>query len=94
MHPKKNDWEKVKTTYAPIADTVTHREQFITLLEKVFYEIYDHHGSLNTNTDLSQKLAPSGTDIWAEYGNNLAIITEIKQGSNAEKKGMRAGMEI
>ncbi|WP_309641405.1 S41 family peptidase [Flavobacterium sp.] len=91
---KQTDWPKVKTTYAPIADTITHREQFISLLEKVFCEIYDHHASLNTNTDLSQKMVPSSTDIWAEYSNNRAIITEIKHASNAEKNGMAAGMEI
>src|SRR5215217_1306649 len=64
---KQTDWQKVKIVYSPMVDTLTSKRNFILLLEKVFYEIYDHHSSLNTNTEISQKLVPSGADIWAEY---------------------------
>jgi len=91
---KQTDWEKVKTVYSPLIDTVTSRQSFVLLLEKVFYEIYDHHASLNTNTAISQRLVPSGADIWAEYIEGKPVITEIKQGSGAEKAGMKPGMQI
>src|SRR5215467_4657761 len=91
---KKTDWEKVKNTYQPIVDTVTTKESFIALLEKVFYEIYDHHASLNTNTDVSQRLVPSGTDIWAAYINDKPIILEVRPGFGAEKVGLQKGMEL
>ncbi len=91
---KQTDWEKVKVIYSPSLDTIATREQFIALLERGFYEIYDHHASLNTNTDFSQKLVPSGTAIWAEYRDGKPIITEIKQGSNAMNCGIMAGMEV
>jgi len=91
---KQTDWEKVKTIYNPLFDTVTSRQSFVLLLEKVFYEIYDHHASLNTNTSISQRLVPSGADIWAEYIGGKPMITEIKQGSGAERAGMKAGMQI
>src|SRR3954471_12625547 len=53
---KQTDWEKVNSFYGPMADTVSSRDGFVLLLEKVFYELYDHHASLNTNTQLSQQL--------------------------------------
>ncbi|MFN2439964.1 MAG: hypothetical protein ABR503_12245, partial [Chitinophagaceae bacterium] len=64
---KSTNWEKVKQVYSPLIDTITSRRSFVLLLEKVFYELYDHHASLNTNTQESQRLVPSGTDIWADY---------------------------
>jgi len=88
------DWEKVKIYYSPFFDTVSSRNSFVLLLEKVFYEIYDHHASLNTNTPVSQRLVPSGTDIWAEYSNGKPLITELRKDYGASKVGMKAGMEI
>src|SRR5215831_4876275 len=73
---KQTDWNKVKTVYQPLIDTVTTRASFVGILEKAFYEIYDHHASLNANTAESQRLVPSGTDLWAEYLNDTPTIVE------------------
>ncbi|TMI81031.1 MAG: peptidase [Bacteroidetes bacterium] len=91
---KQTNWDKVKTICAPLVDTITTRTSFIGILEKAFYEIYDHHASLNTNTPESQRLVPSGTDLWAEYVNGMPIVIEVKQGSGAERAGIRAGMKL
>jgi len=91
---KQTDWNKVKTLYGPLVDTVTIRASFVGILEKAFYEIYDHHASLNTNTSESQRLVPSGADLWAEYVNGKPTITEVKQGSRAEQVGVRGGMQL
>jgi C-terminal processing protease CtpA/Prc len=91
---KQTNWDKVKTVYAPLVDTVTTRASFVGILERAFYEIYDHHASLNTNTPESQRLVPSGTDLWAEYVNGRPTIVEVKQGSGAELVGLRGGMQI
>jgi C-terminal processing protease CtpA/Prc len=88
------NWEKVKTYYSPYFDSVSSRNSFVLLLEKVFYELYDHHASLNTNTLQSQRLVPSGTDIWAEYVNGKPIIIELRKDFGAEKAGIKPGMEI
>lgn len=91
---KQTDWNKVKIVYGAQMDTVTSIHSFVLLLEKVFNELYDHHASLNTNTLESQRLVPSGTDIWAEYINNNPVITEVRSGFGAEKTGLKAGMGI
>ncbi|MGZ5190225.1 MAG: S41 family peptidase [Flavisolibacter sp.] len=91
---KQTDWDKVKLYYGPLMDTVTSRHSFVLLMEKVINELYDHHASLSTNTKESQRLVPSGTDIWAEFKNGKAIITEVRIGFGAMKSGLQAGMEI
>jgi len=94
FNKKQTNWQKVKEIYSPIIDTITNRNQFVTILEKALYEIYDHHAILNTNTDNSQRLVPSGTDIWAEYINGRPIITEVRRGFGAETSGIFPGMEV
>jgi C-terminal processing protease CtpA/Prc len=91
---KQINWQRVKEIYSPAIDTITTRNQFVTVLEKAFNEIYDHHAVLNTNTDNSQRLVPSGTDIWAEYVNGKPMITELRKGFGAEAAGIVAGMEV
>lgn len=91
---KQTDWGKVKAMYGPLFDTLTSKENFIAGLENVFYELYDHHASLNTNTPLSQRLVPSGADIWAEYVNGIPEVIEVRSGSGADRAGIRAGMQL
>jgi C-terminal processing protease CtpA/Prc len=91
---KKTDWDAAKIIFAKQLDTITSRESFVMLLEKMFHELYDHHASLNTNTPESQRLVPSGADVWAEYENDKPVITEVRKNLNAEKSGLRSGMQI
>lgn len=94
MDVKQTDWDNVKTIYSKALDTVHTRDQFVSLLEKAMYEIYDHHAILNTNTDHSFRLVPSGTDIWAEYKNGKATITELRKGFGADVCGIKPGMQV
>ena len=91
---KQTDWDLAKNVYLPATDTISSRSSFISLLEKMLYEIYDAHASLNTNTPFSQRLVPSGTDIWAAFINGKPVITDIRPGFGADKAGMVKGMEI
>ena len=91
---KKTDWNKVRLMYGSQVDSITSKAGFISLLEKAFYELYDHHASLNNNTSESQRLVPSGADLWAAYRNGKAVITEVRLGSGADNAGILAGMEV
>jgi C-terminal processing protease CtpA/Prc len=94
FNKKQTNWQKVKEIYLPMVERVTSRNQFVAILEKAFNEIYDHHAILNTNTDSSRRLVPSGTDIWAEYSNGKPIITETRRSFGAENSGILPGMEV
>ena len=91
---KTTDWEKVKTLYRPRLKEVATREEFIGILEGVLEELYDPHAHLNTNTATSPKLIPSGTDLWAEWNGDRAVLTEVRAGSAAERVGLKAGVEV
>lgn len=94
FNKKQTDWQRVKEKYEGVFDTVSNRGNFISALEKVLNELYDHHAIINTNTDHSFRLVPSGTDIWAEYHNGKALITEVRKGFGAEACGIKAGMQV
>lgn len=91
---KHTDWQEVKSIYAPQVDSVKSRDEFVSILEKMFNEIYDHHAGLNTNTMLSKRLVPSGSDLWAAFVNGKPVITEVRRDFGAARSGIKAGMEI
>lgn len=91
---KQTDWDRVHTLYAPQADTVRSRSGLIDLLERAFYELYDHHASLHTNLPGSQLLVPSGADLWAVFRNGRATITDVRPGTRAADGGLHAGMIV
>ena len=91
---KQTDWLLVKEKYTKELERIQTREEFISLTEKALYEIYDHHAILNTNTQSSFRLVPSGSDIWAEYRNGKAVITELRKGFGAEACGIKPGMHV
>ncbi len=94
FHIKQTDWNKVKEIYSSKLKTVKSKDDFISFLESVIAELYDPHFYLTTNLPSSFQLAPTGIDMWVEWIDGKAIITEIKKNSLAEKAGLRPGMEI
>src|SRR5690349_15129133 len=76
-------WSQVCELYRADLGQVRNREQFVTLLEQVIDELYDPHSQLNTNTAKSYRLVPSGTDLWAEWRDGRALITQVRENSDA-----------
>ncbi len=91
---KETDWNKVRELYRLMLASVKNRSDFVTLLEKVLDELYDNHLSLNTNLNTSPRLVPTGLDVWPEWRNGRAVITQLRKGFSAEQAGLRVGMEI
>ena len=91
---KHTDWDQVKTVYLPQAEKAKTKDELITIFENSIEELYDNHFSLNTNLPSSTRLVPTGLDIWAEWINDKAIITEVRRGFSADKADVKNGMEI
>jgi C-terminal processing protease CtpA/Prc len=91
---QKTDWEKVKMIYQPVADTITSNRSFIAFLEQVNHELYNGHISLNTNLPSSNRLIPTGADLWVEYQQKHFVITAIRKDFNADLCGLKRGMRI
>jgi carboxyl-terminal processing protease len=88
---KATHWSDVSSLYATDLRGVKSRDEFVALLEKVVDEIYDPHAQLNTNLPRSFRLVPSGTDLWAEWQGGNAIITQVRDRSDAQRAGIRSG---
>lgn len=91
---KQTDWNQVKELYLPMAEKAQNRDELINIFEKASRELYDDHFNLNVNLKSSNRMVPSGLDFWAEFINEKAIVTEVRQGFSAYKAGIRPGMEI
>ncbi len=94
FHKQHADWNKVKTIYQPAVDTVTTRDSFIHLLEAVNNELYNGHIFLNVNTNSSSRTIPTGADLKVSRRGNQFVISEIREGYNADLCGLKPGMVI
>lgn len=88
------DWNKVKELYKPQVGTINNNQDFIRLLENMLIELHNGHSSLNVNLKSSNRLVPSGQDIYVEEKAGKFWVSDIKTGSNAEKAGLKIGTEI
>jgi carboxyl-terminal processing protease len=91
---KQTDWECVRQTFGPQAAAAPDDRGFIRVLERALDELYDPHASLNVNLASSARLIPTGLDLWAEWRDGAALITQLRPGSRAERAGLRAGMQL
>lgn len=88
------DWQKVYKVYRPHAEAAKSREEFITVLERTLDELYDPHTTLRANNPNSTRLIPTGLDLWAEWKDGKAIVTQLRPGFGAEQAGVKVGMII
>jgi len=63
-------------------------------MEKVTHEFYNGHISLNINLNTSNKLIPSGADLYIERIQDKFLVTDIRKNSGAELSDLRPGMEV
>src|SRR5438270_5987178 len=91
---KRADWERVRELYAAKAKRVGDRAGLIRLLEAVNNELFNGHVTLNANLRSSNRIIPTGADIWAERVNNRYVITAVREDFNAARVGLRSGMVL
>jgi C-terminal processing protease CtpA/Prc len=84
-------WNDVPALYAADLQGVKSRDEFIALLERTLDELYDPHMQLSVNLERSFRLVPSGTDLWAEWREGRATITQVRGNSDAERAGLKHG---
>ncbi len=87
-------WDKVKEIYEPQTKEITNDDEFIQFLETVLNELYNGHSSLNTNLNTSNRLIPSGSDLYIEKTDNKYFIKDLRKGFGADLSGLKIGMEV
>jgi C-terminal processing protease CtpA/Prc len=94
LEQQKIDVEKIRSIYTPEVKNVSNNRDFIRLLETILDEFYNGHVSLNTNLSTSNRLIPSGQDIYLEKIKDKFIITDLRKGYGAELSGLKLGDEV
>lgn len=88
---KATRWSDIPLLFRSDLARVRSKRDFIGLLERVLDELYDPHAQLTVNTAASPRLVPSGADLWADWRDQEAVITEVRAASDAERAAIRPG---
>jgi len=88
------NWDKVKEIYQPMTDTIQNRDEFVRFLEIVINELHNGHISLNTNLNSSNKIIPSGSDIFVQRKGDAYFITDIRKNHPSELCGLKPGLQV
>ena len=91
---QKVDWNKVRQRYEPMVAEIHNRDEFIRILEHVVNELHNGHISLNTNLESSNRIIPSGSDIFIQQKENAFFITDIRRNYPSEHSGLKPGMQV
>lgn len=78
--------DEAKSSIA-VADTAADR---LFVIETLLDALYDPHISLNTNSNRSPRLVPSGADYWIELGEVVAV----RPGGSAANEGLKVGDRV
>jgi carboxyl-terminal processing protease len=78
------NWNIVKEVYQPKVNQIKTDSDFIMFMESVLNEFHNGHISLNTNLNSSNRIIPSGQDLFVQKQNEKYIITDIRT-SRAKK---------
>lgn len=68
--------------------------EFLIVLERLLDDLYDPHISLNTNSDQSPRLVPSGADVWIGGDNLDHTIIGVRPHSGAAQAGVKPGDRV
>jgi C-terminal processing protease CtpA/Prc len=88
------NWTKVKEIYLPQVKQITTDSDFIRFMETVLNEFHNGHISLNTNLNSSNRIIPSGQDMFVKKQNDKYFILDLRKGFGAEISGLKIGDEI
>jgi C-terminal processing protease CtpA/Prc len=88
------NWCKVKEIYQPQVKQITNDNDFILFMETVLNEFHNGHISLNTNLISSNRIIPSGQDIFVQKQNDKFYVTDLRKGFGADLSGLKVGYEI
>jgi hypothetical protein len=91
---KRSDWLKVRDIYATRAAAATTRGDVLRLLESANNELFNGHVTLNANSASSNRIIPSGSDLWAVPDDGRFVITDVREGFNSAESGLKTGMVL
>lgn len=88
------NWNRVKEIYQPQLKDIAGKNDFIRFLEKVINELHNGHISLNTNLHSSNRIIPTGQDMFVQKIKDRFYITDLRRSSGVALSGLKNGDEV
>ena len=88
------NWNRIKEIYQPQVKQITTDRDFVRFMETILNEFHNGHISLNTNLNSSNRIIPSGQDMFVKRQNDKYYIADLRKGFGAEISGLKIGDEI
>ena len=85
------DTRLLREQLRPRALAATSFKEILPVLERAVECLHDNHATFNTNLDSSNRLVPSGLQVWAESQDAHAVVTQVRHASAAWSAGIRRG---
>lgn len=87
-------WLTWETRYAPAVERADSKEAFDAVLASALSELHDFHAEVRSRVVNRWLPVPTFDDIWAEFQTHKATVEAVRQGSDAERAGIRVGEQI
>ena len=88
------DTRLLRERLRPSALAAKSGKELLPVLERAVECLHDNHATFNTNNDASTRLVPSGSQVWAQWQDGHAEVTQVRHASAAWAAGIRRGDAI
>ncbi len=87
-------WLTWETRYRGAVQQADSKNAFSLVLASALSELHDFHAEVRSHVPDRWLPVPTFADLWAELDGSDAVVTAVRQGSDAERAGVRVGDQI
>lgn len=87
-------WRRVREAWRPRAVRAASRDELVGALEGALAELHDDHVTLSERTASSPRRVPAESDVWARYGQGVAVVEAVRTYGDADVAGLKAGSRV
>ncbi len=88
------DGDAILTAFAVRARAARSDKEFIDTLQLVSHNFADPHFIVGPSDPTDWSIIPTSSDLFGRFDDRKFVIDQVRSGSDALAKGMRAGMEV
>ncbi|MFN2432368.1 MAG: S41 family peptidase [Gemmatimonadota bacterium] len=88
------DWGRARDLYRPRAQAASSRTELAEVVAGLLGELYDAQARLRSDSPSRAGRAEDTRDVWVEWQDGRAIITQVREGSAADRADVEPGMEL
>ena len=87
-------WLTWEARYSSAVEHADSKQAFDAVLASALSELHDFHAEVRSPVNDRWLPVPTFADLWAEFTSVGAIVTAVRQGSDAERAGVHVGDKV